>query len=104
MRKISLILSTAALSLQNSGARAATEGLGAWTSQPLLAPHPALVAVLALVGMVYLLLMAHSPLGNAPSTWTNTWKWRGLPNFWPSRRATFALLAFVAITGSMSMA
>lgn len=106
MRKISLILSAGALSLQNSGARAATDDLSVWTAHPMFAPHPGLVALLAIVGMACLLLMAHSPLGQPSQGKTSGsgWKWRGLPSFWPSRRATFALMAFVAITGSMGMA
>jgi len=51
MYKVSLILSTAALSLQKAGARAATSDLVLWTSQPVAIPQPTVVAVLALIGI-----------------------------------------------------
>ena len=106
MRKISLILSTAALSLLNSGARAATDDFGAWVTQPLLTPHPAMVAILALVGMGFLVLLARTPIGTPSAT---PWKWPrlhrvGLPVLGLSQRNTFALLAMIAVSGSLGMA
>jgi hypothetical protein len=105
MRKISLIISTAALSLLNSGARAATDDLGAWASQPLFAPHPALVAILALAGMGFLVLLARAPIASSQSSRrARSWTWPSLPIFWPSQRAFLALMAMIAVTGSMGLA
>jgi hypothetical protein len=111
MRKISLILSAAALSLLNSGARAATDDFGAWVTQPLLTPHPAMVAILALVGMGFLVLLARTPIGTTPAMHPTAtpWKWPrlhrvGLPVLGLSQRNTFALLAMIAVSGSLGMA
>lgn len=100
MRKISVLLATAALSLFNSGARAATEASAAH----LLAPQAASVAILTLIGMGFLVLLARAPLGGPqrprnPKAWKPT-----LPAFWPTHRATFALLAIIAFTGSLGLA
>jgi hypothetical protein len=100
MRKISVLLSTAALSLFNSGARAATE-----TVDPrLLAPQPAFVAILALVGIGFLLLLARAPLSGPQQPRRANPRKPALPAFWPTPRTGFALLAIAAITGSLSLA
>ena len=101
MQKISLILSTAALTLQNSGARAATQDLGAWADTPFFAPHPATVALVALIAMGILVLMTSVPISTAS---LSRWKWPRLPNFWVSPRATLALLAMIAVSGSLGIA
>ena len=101
MHRISLILSTAALSLFNSGARAATNDIGSWATQPQIAPQPSMVAILALVGIGCLIMVAHAPIGATPSF---RFKWPSLPGFLFSQRAAFALLAMIAISGSMGMA
>lgn len=101
MHRISLILSTAALSLLNSGARAATTDVGAWATQPQIAPHPSIVAILALVGIGCLVMVAHTPIGATPSV---RFKWPSLPGFLFSQRAAFAVMAMIAISGSMGMA
>lgn len=101
MKKISLILTAAALSVQNSGARAASNDFGAWVAQPVAAPNPALVAVLALVGMAFLVLMARTPLG-AQST--SRLKWTGFLGHWPSQRTALGLLAMIAVSGSLGIA
>ncbi|MGB3280577.1 MAG: hypothetical protein WBA92_15420 [Pseudorhodobacter sp.] len=101
MRKISLALSTAALSLQNAGARAATDGFDTWVSEPFFAPHPALVAVLALVGMGFLLLMAHTPIKFPRKTlWTSAAPFA----LWPTQRMAYGLLAMIAVSGSLGLA
>lgn len=99
--KIFLALSTAVLSLQNSGARAATGGFDTWVSQPFLAPHPAFVAVLALIGMGFLVLMAHTPIKVLPRTQRTTVTPFAL---WPTQRMAFGLLAMIAVSGSLGLA
>lgn len=97
MHKISLILSTAALSLQNAGARAATNDLGL----TIAAPHPTMMAGLALIGMAFLVLMARTPLSKPPE---KPAKWPDFLSAWPPQRTAFALAAMIAVSGSLGMA
>lgn len=101
MCKFTLILSAAALSLQNSGARAASDDLGLWASNSMAAPQPALVAILALVGMGFLVLMARTPLGTPPMPRFN---WPSVLGTAPSHRAALALLAMIAVSGTLGIA
>lgn len=105
MRKVSLILSAAALSLQNSGARAASQDLVAWVPQPMAAPQPALVAILALVGMGVLVLMTRTPdeatLATPPAS---RFKWPNMLGVLPSHRAALTLFAMIAASSSLGMA
>ncbi|WP_028914007.1 hypothetical protein [Pseudorhodobacter ferrugineus] len=104
MRKMTLVLSAAGLSLLNSGARAESQDLGTWAST-IAAPQPATVAVLALIGMGFLVLLASTPLGTASAkTPPHRFKWPSLSGAWPSQRATLALFAMIAVGGSLGMA
>jgi hypothetical protein len=103
VRKISILVAIAVLTLQNSGARANAPGpLDLFTL-----PHPALAATLTLAGMACLLLLAPTPLIGAPHPLkprSKSWIWRDQPNFWPSRRATLAIFAMVTVGGALGMA
>jgi hypothetical protein len=102
MRKVSIILAASVLTLQNSGARAQS----ALTDAAHVMPPLSFVPLLVLAGMACLLLLAHAPL-TTPNSQTGTktnWSRRSVPSFWPSQRATFAILAVVTVGGALGLA
>lgn len=103
MLKVSLSTAAAAILLQSSGAYAATEALVSHTSS---APHPSLVAILALIGMGFLVLMARAPMAKSVDTPVSMprFDWKAMLTAWPNPRAAYALLAIVAVSGSLGLA
>ncbi|RUS63164.1 hypothetical protein EGN72_05720 [Pseudorhodobacter sp. E13] len=103
MKKISLTLATSSLLFQNTGARADAPNLAELMAEPSFAPHPVLVAILALVGMACLVLMARTPFSDmGKGGWALPRKpFGGLPLFWLSKRTSLALLATLAVSTSM---
>jgi hypothetical protein len=109
MPRAILFTSAAALFLKATGAVAATPALVSLASHSSTAPHPSLVAVLALVGMGFLVLMARAPMTKPANTRQNTpvmtrFNWKGLLTAWPNQRAAYALLAVIAVSGSLGLA
>jgi hypothetical protein len=87
MRKISLLLTTAVLALQNSGARAADFGPQNWAET-----HVTLLYMLT--GVLLALTLTLKPAG-VPFSEIFHARWTGLPKlvFWATRLCIFALIA-----------
>jgi hypothetical protein len=109
MPRVILFTSAAALFLKATGAVAATPALVSLASHSSTAPHPSLVAVFALVGMGFLVLMARAPMGKPADMPQSAplmprFNWKGLLTVWPNQRAAYALLAVIAVSGSLGLA
>lgn len=109
MLKVSIFTAAAAVLLQTNSAFAASQTLGTLVSHSSAAPHPSLVAVLALVGMGFLVLMARAPVGKRVDTTVSApallhFNWKAMLTIWPNQRAAYALLAIIAVSGSLGLA